>query len=364
MPAIADDLIDRLLSDTQLVAIVLRQPLRPLVGDTIYPASYAAPESAPKNEKRPRYCMTSLRNGSNLCVVDSVPSQANRIEAALLADSAYEGLIPAVWVTVKLEDGSEGKKHVQELGHRATDGAALASTLAPELTDALAQARVSCAALARLSPTSLLMGVWDSRKNRTGLKLPRAFSATVEASEVSERPRYAQYNAAWHANQLDKDVLKAAGSKPAELGLDGVPSGDGLGGVVVHGAITRTAYLAATPLRANCAVSSDEKGKEKDHQAARYVAALGLVALTMPVSPWLRSGCNLVAKEEAVVELVTIDGKSSPLNLTHEQAVTAAKAAAKAFGIDKLAVKTGVVNKDTMDRFAKEVAKTAKSEGA
>lgn len=321
MSTSADDLIQQLLTDPQWVALVSRQPLQPLDGDTIYPASYA-PSTDKKAEQGARYCITDLGDGHNICVVDSIPSQANRIEAALLAPT-YQGLIPEVRVQAALQDGHWGSRHMLELGHRATDGAVLASSLAPQVTAALQQAKRDPTALAKLAPMCLLMGVWDSRPDRTKLKLPRAFSATIEAHDVTVRRRHAQYQSAWHANELADELQKAAGKQPSQIGLDGVPAGDGLGGVVVRGSIMRSAFLASTPLRANCAIDG-----KPDNDTARYIAALGLVAMTMPVAPWLRTGCHLVMAEPATLDLVAVNGTRHAVHLSHADAIAAAKRAA------------------------------------
>lgn len=331
MSATVRDLIDDLLYGQDTVALTLEQPLRPLLGRTVYPASYAAGEGS--KDKGPRYCITELRDGQNVCVVDSVPSQANRIEHAWATEPAYAGLFPQVTVEAKLSDGSSSQHSLMELGHRAADGAVLASDLAAEATEAmraLVGASPSPVALVRLSPTSLLMGLWDSRPNRTGLKLPRAFSATIEAGDVTERVRHAQYNSAWHASMLAKELQDAMKDvkKPSEIGLDGAPAGDGLGGVEVFGTIKRLAWLATVPLRCNLALGAMRP--EGEHAlAADYIAALGLLALTMPASPWLRSGCNLVPEGPSVLLKVSRDGNSTPVTLTHDDVVAELQALAR-----------------------------------
>lgn len=344
MPSSVDSLIDRLITDPKLVAIVSSQKLKPLIGDTVYPASYAASDSG--DSKGPRYCITELRDGRNICVIDSIPSQANRIEAEFLTQQ-YQSIIPDVRIKAKLIDEKVEERHMLELGHRATDGAVLASTLEPEITSALKEVHQDPTKLAKLAPMCLLMGVWDSRKNRTGLKLPRAFSATIEATDVSERRRHAQYNSAWNANELSAELQKEAGSKPSEIGLDGVPSGDNLGGVFVQGDITRNAFLATNPLRANCA-STNNAGAE----ATRYVAALGLLALTMPMPSWLRTGCNLIPTGDALIETVTTDGKREQISLAHEEVLSVAKQLSASLGIAKQSPKVGEITAANVKKLA------------
>lgn len=335
MPSSVDSLIDRLVDDQNLIAIVSTQKLVPLVGNTVYPASYAPPKGSPK-ETPPRYCITELRDGHNICVIDSIPSQANRIEGNLLTPT-YQGIIPDVRIEVLLEKKHIDSRHMLELGHRAVDGAVMASTLEPEITAAINLLFKDPTPLAKLAPMCLLMGIWDSR--RTQIKLPRAFSATIEATDVSERQRHAQYNSAWNANELAKELEQAtAGIKPSEIGLDGVPSGDNLGGVFVHGEILRNAFLATNPLRSNCA-SLNNAGAD----AARYIAALGLLALSMPIPSWLRTGCNLIPESEARIETVATDGKREQISLSHEEVLTVARQLSTKLGIATQAPKIGEI---------------------
>lgn len=361
MSAPVRDLIESLLYGQNTVAITLDQPLRPLIGRTVYPASYAAGEGG--KDKGPRYCITELRNGENVCVVDSLPSQANRIEQAWANEATYASLFPKVTVEAKLADGSTSQRSIMELGHRAADGAVLASDLAEHATKAmrdLVASPASPVALARLSPSSLLMGLWDSRRNSTHLKLPRAFSATIEATNVAERVRHAQYNSAWHAVTLDKELQDAMkGMKASEIGLDGAPAGDGLGGVEVYGQIRRQAWLSAVPLRSNLALRGTRPENAAHALAAEYVAAMGLLALTMPPSPWLRSGCNLLPEGEAILQLVSRDGNAQSVMLDHEDVLEALRSLARDMKLDEL---TGKITKDSLGTRIASVKKDKKDE--
>ncbi|MBL8474599.1 MAG: type I-U CRISPR-associated protein Cas7, partial [Methyloversatilis sp.] len=286
---------------------------------------------------------TPLPSTSPKSIDDSQRSNSDRQHGVGRTLTLYQPLLPQVTIEAKLADSTIGIRNLLELGHRATDGAALASSIEPDLTRALKAMTgesPSPVELARLSPTSLLMGVWDSRKHRTGLKLPRAFSATIEASDVSQRVRHAQYNSAWHANQLDPEIQKAAGTKPSEIGLDGAVSGDGLGGVEVLGTIDRAAFLSATALRSNLRLGKNRPADVAHGHAADYIAALGLVALTMPAFPWLRSGCNLIAASTPSLHIVELDGTTRDVSISHEEALAAVRSAA-----DKLQIKNlkGVV---------------------
>lgn len=361
MSAHVRDLIDLLLYGQDTVAITLEQSLQPLIGRSIYPASYAAGEVS--KDKGPRYCITELRNGENVCVVDSIPSQANRIEQAWASENAYRELFPKVTVEAKLADGSTSQRSIMELGHRAADGAVLASDLAKEVTEAMRSMVASPAspvALASLSPSSLLMGLWDSRPNRSGLKLPRAFSATIEATNVAERVRHAQYNSAWHASMLDKELQEAMkGMKASEIGLDGALAGDGLGGVEVFGKITRMAWLSAVPLRSNLALCGRRPDDGAHALTAEYVAALGLLALTMPASPWLRSGCNLVPNGAATLQIVARDGKKQPVALEHNDVLDGLRSLARDM---KFPERAGKISKESLAAFIAAGKKSKKDE--
>jgi len=317
---------DYYLKDDGPAALVIREPLMPVEGTdgVLFPATFASGDNFPGG-----YNIDGDLNGANVCLIDSVGSQANRIEP-LFAKEKYAALIPQIVVKA-------GEKHVNilEAGHRAGDALVRCSELQVELQNAFKSIlKGDAEPLAKIAPTSLVFGVWDSRD--TQAKLPRLVASTIRAYNVRKLTRSAQFNPATefvNDNLLDEPTDKATKDAYAERGFIHVPATGSHGGVIATGGIRRDATLGLAALRLLTA-GSDEK---KTLALRRYVLGLALVAFTHNPSGYLRQGCMLVldpskANEREFVE-VHPTGKRKPATITHEIALTFAAEAAKAFGV-------------------------------
>ena len=313
--------LSQLFTEGSVVAVVAKQRLRPVegVGSPFFPPTYLG-----SNDK-PTYCVSPLGDGKNLCTVDSVQSQANRVEEALM-DEPYRSLIRKVEVTAKLPNEGSKTLDMLQLGHRLADAAVTFSDIAGQAHAALRSFTNGPDEIAKLSPMSLLCGLWESRGEDTQLKIPRAFSATITARDVRELRRMATFTGSFWSKELGLE-----GTRSTE-GLDPVPAGEALGGVVAEGEILRTATLNLIALRQNCKVLPTQPASP----AARYVFGLGLVAMTMQPEIFLRQGCLLVADGEATVRVVTRNGQETDFALSHADALAFAQAAAAEFGVSAL----------------------------
>ena len=96
--------LNTLIYRRDVVAIVLRQNLRPAAGagTPVFPATYAEDKT---RGIAAGYCISELGGGHNVCVIDSVQSQAGRIEA-LLQLPPYRELIRPVAVSIVHRDGT------------------------------------------------------------------------------------------------------------------------------------------------------------------------------------------------------------------------------------------------------------------
>ncbi len=224
---------------------------------------------------------------------------------------------------------------ILEAGHRAGDALVRCSELQKELQDAFkAVLKGNAEPMARIAPTSLVFGVWDSRD--TQAKLPRLIASTIRAFNVRKLTRSAQFNpAAAFVNDklLDEPADKATRDAYAERGFIHVPASGSHGGVVATGGIRRDATFGLAALRLLNA------GNDKDKTLAlrRYILGLALTAFTHNPSGYLRQGCLLVldpskAKEREFVEVYP-SGDRKPAKITHDAALQYATAAAKAFGV-------------------------------
>ena len=137
-----------------------------------------------------------MSDGTKVAVVDSVGSQANRIEPAFRAAGPGQPENPRAALVPQIDiDCGNGKTlSILEAGHRLGDALVRSTELARASEDAFRAFldRNDATPLARLAPTSLVFGVWDSRG--TLAKLPRIVQATIRAENVELLTRSAQYN--------------------------------------------------------------------------------------------------------------------------------------------------------------------------
>ena len=86
--------VQQLMNNAGPVAIVFREHLRPVGGhgSVIFPPTYAPDKDS--GEKKSGYSIDVVKDG-NRCVIDSVASQANRIEAVFLKEP-YNKLVPQI----------------------------------------------------------------------------------------------------------------------------------------------------------------------------------------------------------------------------------------------------------------------------
>lgn len=308
-------------------ALVMREYLSPVEGKdgVFFPPTFASAENS--KEFAGGYNINELGSGENVCLIDSVGSQANRIEP-MFGEGEYANLVPQLFV----EAGKEKKISILEAGHRAGD----AIVRCTELKDALQKAfqslkKGNAVALAKLAPTSLVFGVWDSRD--TQAKAPRLLAATIRAFNVAKLTRSAQYNPA--IEYVEEELLEATEDKDAlkaysERGFRHVPATATHGGVIAKGDIRREVTMQIAALRLLRGENADETKKLR-----AYLLGLALVAFTKPAVGFLRQGCNLVLDGEKKPEstLVFPDGRRVASGLTHEAALAFAKKAATAFGV-------------------------------
>ena len=162
------------------VALTLRQTLLPVEGAdaVIFPPTYA----------RIGYNIDTLADGTRVATVDSVGSQANRMEP-VFEEQPYAALVPQITITY----GNDRSISILRAGHRLGDALIRSTALAEEASSAFRTFLDTgdAAAIARLAPTSLVFGVWDSRD--TQAKLPRIVQSVIRAWDVDDLKSSAQY---------------------------------------------------------------------------------------------------------------------------------------------------------------------------
>ena len=367
-------LVDSWLASDGPVALRLRQKLLPVEADengrgVIFPPTYADIG----------YNIDTLADGTRVATIDTVGSQANRLEPIFKSTGKKNGqelnqlasLVSQIEIVLHKAGGKKGKKketeaageadaaeHVEkrsllDLAHRSADAVVLASpTLAPEIAKAFEALRNkgNAAPLAAIAPTSLVFGVWDSRGG-TGEKRPRLVRSIIRAWDVEILHSAAQFNSVWKAltedqkAELDK-APKGKGVKLSTVGfadapatfrkdkvppfVNGVPYPDArvLGGVLARGAIERDVTINLIAVRG---IRGKDAGETTEVQ--KYVLGLALLAATADLELFLREGCLLrYADEDDTWTKVPRRGEPAKVTIPkHDQLLAYAMDAAKPF---------------------------------
>lgn len=306
------------------VALCLKEPLLPVAGEgaVVFPPTYAGGD----------YCISQLPDGTFVAQMDSVGSQANRMEP-LFKSGPLAALVPQVTI-----NAAQREVNLLDVGHRLADALVRCSEGKDEVKaafDAL-QSSGNAEPIAKLAPTTLVFGAWNSRDD-AGMKIPRLVSSVIRAWGAARLHRSAQYNPPLDYSQLEvfseAEKQKEEGDDKSPLAKRGfvhVPAVDKPGGILAEGGIRREVILNLIPLRALQAQTSERGAKLR-----AYILGLALVAATTPQDGYLRQGCLLTADPDnpARWEAVDRSGKRTPVELTHEAALTFAKTAAHEFGV-------------------------------
>ena len=309
------------------VALVLRQKLLPVEGadSVIFPPTYAGIG----------YNIDTLSDGTKVATVDSIGSQANRLEPLFKLtedgqDDARAALVPQVNITY----GNEKSVSILEAGHRLGDALIRSTPLAEEARSAFSTFLDTGHAdkIARLAPTSLVFGVWDSRD--TQAKLPRIIQSVIRAWNVDKLTRSAQYSPPVDYAELDvfsqaeKEKQEGSAKSPlAQRGFVHVPATGEHGGIVVHGEIRRDVTVNLIALR--------RLRGENSAALRKYVLGLALVSATAPFDGFLRQGCLITPDPDvpAVWTAVGRDGDRTAISLNRDGAMDFARKAADDFGV-------------------------------
>lgn len=348
---------DNLLMLQGPAAIVLKQWLKPVGDPIIFPPTYANPregdppvynidrfgETASLGKRFEKFKKTHTfmdvdreEHGRlhSVCVIDSIPSQANRIEPAFSRITDEKGaparLVPKVIVKAQVDGEQVELDLLVDAGHRIADAVLRYSSISEDVAKAiLARKKGDSTPLAKLAPTSLIFGMWDSQKS--GVKVPRLVNSVIRAFDVLEYRRSSQFNPAMDFEAAGVTTDKGD-KKLSEVGMDGAPSTFQHGGVEAKGGICRDASLNLCTLRDIASGTSDETRKLQ-----RYILGLSLIAMTYfdGITLNLRQGCQLVAIPDKPASRVAVnaDGTEASFEINRGSAVAYAIAVAEDFGV-------------------------------
>ena len=328
------------------VALRSRTELQPAdgPGGKVFPPTYAFNTGH-------KYAVETRQVGElevQTVLLDSVASQANRAELALLEGwEAGDLEFPVPYVDFSTEDGEfddVGRLTVLEAPHRLADAifrdSLLDGTLfrLSEAGRAITNAQPKNAtALFQYAPTALLFGQWDSTGPKGGLgsKFQRAYVSEIVGHDVQigrkvgsrldplqiEREAAVAYE---HEDPdqrwtLDEDEAAVEKGKPKVAGADGRPSeinhgniapsiDAAAGGVTISAAVQTTVISLAALRRLRFAGHS----RDAEIAARTAIAALGVAAIVLQheMDHDLRSRCLLIPQHVPSPELVGRDGSA------------------------------------------------------
>ncbi len=267
------------------------------VTEVVTPPTYPMPlngkpiaNDADKEGKGSMYDVIDV--AGRLCVrLDSPQSQSNRMEQML---KGRHDLIPQIKIKT-----NRSLLHIADLGHRISDAFLMCTDFAETAQQAIDAYRSGNAYnLAKVAPTSLIFGFWDSR--RSGTKCSRVVISEITANDVSVNRKSAQFFATGNMPNDDSDeiVMELGLSDLSEddlqqLGFKDVPSTNRLGGVFVRGGITRKIVISLETIR--------QMHSEHQNELQEYILGLSLLASLTPMPAMLRQGCILVPNKEPTV---------------------------------------------------------------
>ena len=333
------------------VAIRCRSTLQPAAGEgtKVFPPTHAGGAYATEQRRIP-----DAEDPVECVLLDSVQSQANRIEEAL-QDAVDRNLIEMPLIVVDFGNEVADIQRVTSLQapHRAADAILRDSLLGdvPFRKSSIGQkitesSLANATALFEFCPHALVLGVWDSTgpKGGLGAKFARAMVSEVvginslAGSKTSSRIDPLQIRAAAKVTKnkdgswkMAKDEKAKDAISPSEINHGNIPPDVSAGGVTISHA-EHTAVLSLPQLRRLRFPIDGEFDPKRDDAARTVLAALALVGLTLAAERGfdLRSRCLLFPDESMSFELLDTPGKPTAFSLHSDDAIKIFKQAVAA----------------------------------
>ena len=315
-------------------------------GDKIFPPTYEGGSYA-----------TELRyiDGEevNCVLLDSVQSQANRMELALL-EEWESGKAPLPVITVDFTGADLPKPfRVTSLDapHRIADallrdseldGVMFRQSVTGKRLDTLGPRNGT--ALFELCPTALVFGMWDSTGPRGGLgvKFQRALVSEIvgfhaqQGKKTSSRldpaqilrdagPVYRTKDGDWTLEQAESGERNSRGVRPSEVNHGNIPPTITDGGFTISKAVQTTVLSLPALRRLRFPINGANPDSQADLAARTVLASLALfaAALVREQGADLRSRCLLCPTAPAVWELLARPGEEPrKFDFPGEQALT------------------------------------------
>jgi CRISPR-associated protein Csb1 len=302
-------------------------------GGRIFPPTYPAGEGA--SDKKARHAIEDLPGGQRRVLIDSIASQANRQEAALVAARAAKLIdFSDVYVDLSGTEAALDQKLLSatEMPHRLSDailrdseidGVSFGkSTLGKRI---LAATLADLSAILETSPTTVVYGCWFSQhKLPKPLKIQRSVTSEIWADDavlgkavgsridplgIEKVPLYEARDGDWTASP-DKAVQKGGKPKlhkskrPSEVNHGNIAPDIRDQGITASAITLRWALPLAAVRRLHFG------GGERDRAGQAYVVALGLLGRVLDHAAGysLRSRCDLMGRGPLSIEVIDSDG--------------------------------------------------------
>ncbi|MEU8661426.1 type I-U CRISPR-associated RAMP protein Csb1/Cas7u [Actinoplanes philippinensis] len=347
------DVVERLVSalgdDCADAGIVFSGTYQPVggAGGVVMPPTFPVTEeqkiAARKEGKFPRPYLFEERwvDGTRrgTVVMDQVPSQANRVEEALL-EARDAGRLPLPLFELEMKELAVRLTSL-DFPHRFADAYLRDSEVDGVRFDKSEVGRALRLATARdvrplylREPYSLVFGAWDSHRKGRPLKLPRVYVSSMFGLEPLEAARQAgKLDPSNMTGAIDDKAnaegdwkflaegTKRTGGRLSEIGHGNIAPNPTHGGVTVH-EIRRQASLSFAGLRR---LRFGQVSPEAALLGRAALAALALAGDRLAfggASVWLRSGCALTRISEQV-GIEQAGGEVEPWPVTAAEAVDA-----------------------------------------
>jgi CRISPR-associated protein Csb1 len=300
----------------------------------IFPPTYpAGPNESPYVTEPRRFDGVERR----AVLIDSTPSEANRVEEALLR-AIDEDLVKLPLMIIEHE---RVRLTSLEAPHRFADAYLRDSILGgtpfdkSDLGKAILAADTSDAsALFANDPGSLVYGAWNSHRKGRQTKFPRVYGSEIVGwdPEIGARKAgrmdplnltgaAAGSGEEWDYVRVEEKAgnRKSQGVRLSEIGHGNIAPGSAHGGVTINGA-TRTATLSFAALDR---LRFGSQPADAQIAARACLAAYALLGDRLAFgrgSLWLRSGCELVVTDETLA-WVGRGGTTDPFELSMDDAL-------------------------------------------
>ncbi|WIN00816.1 type I-U CRISPR-associated RAMP protein Csb1/Cas7u [Actinoplanes oblitus] len=349
MTDVAERLITALGEDSADTGIVFSAVYQPVggPGGTVMPPTFPTSEEqriAARREGRfPRPYLFEERwvDGTrrSTVVVDQVPSQANRVEEALL-DARDCGRLPLPLFELEVKEHGVRLTSL-DFPHRFADAYLRDSEVGGVRFDKSEVGRALRSATAadvrplfEREPYSLVFGAWDSHRKGRPLKLPRIYTSSMFGLEPLDGGRQAGKLDPVNLSGAIDDKAKAesdwrflpegakrTGGRLSEIGHGNIAPNPGHGGVTVD-EIRRRGWVSFAGLRR---LRFGDVSPEAALLGRATLAALALAGDRLAfgrASVWLRSGCDLTRISDEV-GIEQAGGQVEALAVTAADAVAA-----------------------------------------